>query len=183
VRCSRPETGIGRHRLVGTAPTAGVELISVAAVAENGVIGDADGELPWPSIPADRRQYRARVADYPVALGRRTFESMRDDLPGTVQVVLSRTEREFDVDSAHHATGVEEAVSIAESRGFDRLYVLGGGAIYELFQPHVDRMYLSRVPGSHEGVVTYPEFDEAEWDLVAEREEDGFTLEEWVRRE
>jgi dihydrofolate reductase len=29
-----------------------VELISVAAVADNGVIG-RDGELPWQSIPAD----------------------------------------------------------------------------------------------------------------------------------
>lgn len=164
-------------------PTIAVELISVAAVAANGVIGDAEGELPWPSIPADRRQYRARVADYPVALGRRTFESMRDDLPGTMQVVLSRTDQEFDVDTAHHAAGVEEAVAIAESAGFDRLYVLGGGAIYELFQPHIDRMYLSRVPGEYQGVVTYPAFDEREWDLVDESDEEGFTLEEWVRRE
>lgn len=158
-----------------------MELISVAAVAENGVIGD-DGELPWPSVPADRRQYRARVADAPVALGRRTFESMREALPGTVQVVLSRTEREFDVDTAHHASGVADAVAVAESLGLDRLYVLGGGAIYELFQPHLDRMYLSRVPGEYEGTVTYPDFDETEWDLVSESDEDGFTLEEWVRR-
>ncbi|MEF8852170.1 MAG: dihydrofolate reductase [Haloarculaceae archaeon] len=158
-----------------------MELISVAAVAENGVIGD-DGELPWPSVPADRRQYRARVADAPVALGRRTFESMREALPGTVQIVLSRTEREFDVDTAHHASGVADAVAVAESLGLDRLYVLGGGAIYELFQPHLDRMYLSRVPGEYEGTVTYPDFDETEWDLVSESDEDGFTLEEWVRR-
>lgn len=160
-----------------------MELISVAAVSENGVIGNADGELPWPSIPADRRQYRARVADSAVALGRRTFELMRDDLPGAVQVVLSRTEREFDVDTAHHAADVDEAVAIAESQGFDRLYVLGGGAIYELFQPHLDRMYLSRVPGAYERVVTYPEFDEEEWELAETSDEEGFTLEEWVRRE
>jgi dihydrofolate reductase len=160
-----------------------VELISVAAVAENGVIGDAEGELPWPSIPADRRQYRARVADSAVALGRRTFESMREDLPGTVQVVLSRTEQAFDAETAHHAASVDEAVAVAESLGFDHLYVLGGGAIYELFQPHVDRMYLSRVPGEYEGPVTYPEFDEGEWELVAETDEEGFTLEAWVRRD
>ena len=56
-----------------------MELVSVAAVAENGVIGN-DGELPWPSIPADKRQYRGRVAGSPVVLGRRTFKSMREDL-------------------------------------------------------------------------------------------------------
>jgi len=160
----------------------GVELISVAAVAENGVIGD-DGEIPWPSIQADRRQYRARVADHPVALGRRTFDSMRDDLPGSAQVVLSRSRDEFDPDTAHHAEDVAEAVDIAESLGADRLYVLGGGAIYELFQPHVDRMVLSRVHGEYEGDTYYPEFDGDEWDLAETTEYERFTLEEWVRRD
>ena len=53
-----------------------MELISVAAIAGNRVLGK-DGELPWPSIPADKRQYRERIADWPVVLGRRTFDSMR----------------------------------------------------------------------------------------------------------
>ena len=57
---------------------------------------------------------------------------------------------------------VEEAVDVAESLGVDRLYVLGGGAIYELFQPHLDRMFLSRVPGEYEGDTVYPDYDEAE---------------------
>lgn len=154
----------------------------MAAVADNGVVGE-DGEIPWPSIPADRRQYRARVADHPVALGRRTFESMRDDLPGAAQIVLSRTEREYDVDTAYHAGSVDEAVAVATSLDADRLYVLGGGAIYELFQPHLDRMVLSRVPGEYEGDTRYPAWDEREWELVETTDYEGFTLEEWARRD
>jgi len=160
----------------------GMELISVAAVAENGVIGD-DGELPWPNLPADRRQYRARVADSPVALGRRTFESMREDLPGSAQVVFSRTERDYDVDTAHHAESVEAAVGIADSLGSGRLYVLGGGAVYELFQPHLDRMFISRVPGEYEGDTVYPDYDEREWQLAETTDYEGFTLETWIRRD
>lgn len=162
-----------RHSSVG--------LVSVAAVAENLVIGD-DGEIPWESLPEDRRQYRARVADDPVILGRRTFDSMRSDLPGSAQIVLSRSEQTFDVESAHHARDVEEAIDRARSLGADTAYVLGGGAIYELFQPHLDRMVLSRVPGEYEGDTRYPEWDEAEWELVSETPYDGFTVEEWVRR-
>ncbi|WP_336023483.1 dihydrofolate reductase [Halobellus salinisoli] len=158
-----------------------MELVSVAAVAENGVIG-RDGDLPWESIPADKRQYRRRVADAPVVLGRRTFESMREDLPGSHQIVLSRTERAFDVDTAFHASSVDEAVAIAESLGADTVYVLGGAAIYELFQPHVDRMALSRIPGAYDGDVRYPEWEESEWRLALSEQWDGFTLEEWVRR-
>ena len=159
-----------------------MELVSVAAVAENGVIG-RDGELPWPSIPADKEQYRGRIAEDPVILGRKTFDSMRDDLPGSAQIVLSRTEQTFDVPTAHYAADVDEAVTVAESLGADVAYVIGGQGIYELFQPSVDRMVLSRVHGEYEGDRFYPEWDEADWNLVDETEYDRFTLEEWVRVE
>jgi dihydrofolate reductase len=158
-----------------------MELVAVAALAENRVIG-RNGELPWESIPADKRQYRERVADAPVILGRRTFESMLENLPGSHQIVLSRTERDYPVETASHASDVEAAIAVAESLTDEEVYVLGGAKIYELFQPHVDRMVLSRVPGEYEGDVWYPEWDEAEWLLTSASEEAGFTLEQWVRQ-
>jgi dihydrofolate reductase len=157
-----------------------MELITVAAVAENGVIG-RDGELPWPSIPADKRQYRDRIADSPVILGRRTFDSMRDDLPGTAQVVLSRSTTEYEVGSAHHAEGVDDAVATVESLWGDRAYVIGGAAIYDLFQPAVDRMVLSRIPGEYEGDTYFPDWDPDEWTVVDRTEYEAFTLEALVR--
>lgn len=157
-----------------------VELVSVAAIADNRVIG-RDGEIPWESLPADKRQYRGRVADHPVILGRRTFDSMRADLPGKAQIVLSRTERTFDVETAHWAADVEDAVRIVANLGADIAYVLGGAGIYHLFQPHLDRMILSRVPGEYEGDSVYPEWDPDEWRLVSRTPFEGFTLEEWDR--
>ena len=157
-----------------------MELISVAALADTHVIGD-EGELPWPSIPTDKRQYRERIADEPVIFGRVTFDSMREDLPGSHQVVLSRSNQTFDIETAHHADSVDEAIAIADELGATRAYVIGGGAVYRLFQPHADRMVLSRVHGEYEGDTYYPEWDTAEWELAAEQEYDRFTLEEWVR--
>jgi dihydrofolate reductase len=159
-----------------------MELITVAAVADNGVIGK-NGELPWPSIPADKKQYRERIADWPVILGRRTFESMLDELPGSAQVVLSRSQTDFDVDSAHHAAGIDDAISTVESLGSDRGYVIGGAGIYELFQPEVDRMVLSWIPGEYEGDAYFPEWDRSEWALLDREKHDKFTLEEWARIE
>ena len=157
-----------------------MELVSVAAIADNRVIGD-DGDLPWPSIPADKRQYRERIADDPVLLGRVTFESMRDDLPGTAQIVLSRSEQAFDAPTAHHAGGVDEAIAVAGSLAAGTAYVIGGAVIYDLFQPHLDRMVLSRVPGEYEGDARYPEWDGPAWTLADTTEHDRFRLEEWVR--
>lgn len=157
-----------------------MDLVSVAALAENCVIGD-DDELPWPSIPADKQQYRELIADDPVILGRVTYESMLENLPGAAQIVLSRSERHFDVPTAHHASGVDDAVAIAEELGADTAYVIGGAVIYDLFQPHVDRMVLSRVRGEYDGDAYYPEWDDEEWTLESTTEYDRFRLEEWVR--
>ena len=157
-----------------------MELVTVAAVAANGVIG-RNGELPWPSIPADRRQYRTRVAEWPVILGRRTFESMREELPGAAQIVLSRSDPRYDIESVHPASGVDEAVDVAESLDADRAYVLGGGAIYALFRPVVDRMVLSRLPEAYDGDAYFPEWDRENWALVERTPHEEFALEEWAR--
>lgn len=158
-----------------------MELVSVAAIADNLVIGK-DGELPWDSLPEDKRQYRARIAADPVILGRRTFESMLDDLPGRAQIVLSRTEREYDIETAYHAGSVEEAVDIAASLGAETAYVIGGADVYALFQPHLDRMVLSRVPDEYDGDAYYPEWNPDDWEFVDETSFAGFTVEEWERR-
>jgi dihydrofolate reductase len=158
-----------------------VELVSVAALSANRVVG-LDGGIPWPSLPEDRAQYRALVAADPVILGRRTFDSMRDDLPGSEQMVVSRSLTTVDVPTARVVSGVDEAVAALDETDTSVGYVLGGGAIYRLFQPHVDRMTLSHVPGEYEGDAVYPAWDEAEWTVVREAPHDGFTLREWVRQ-
>lgn len=186
-----------------------MQLVSVAALAENRVIGN-DGGVPWPDLPADVRQYRARVADAPVILGRRTFDSMRGDLPGSRQIVVSRSVDAVDEPTAVVADGVDAAIALAselvaepaatgatggvagetspaDSGALDGtvepvVYVLGGGAVYELFQPHVDRMVLSHVDGVYEGDTRFPAWDEAEWTVADETLYEGFTVREWVRR-
>lgn len=158
-----------------------VELVSVAALAENRVIG-RDGSLPWPSLPEDRAQYRALVADDPVVLGRRTFDAMRSDLPGSAQVVLSRSVESTDVPTARVVDSAAAAVETLAAMDATVAYVLGGGTVYHLFQPHLDRMVLSHVPGEYEGDATYPEWEEDAWTVVREEPHHGFTLREWVRR-
>lgn len=156
------------------------ELVSVAAVAENGVVGDGGG-LPWPSVPADRQQYRTCVAAAPVILGRRTFESMSGDLPGSTRIVLSRTPREASLDTVQYVTGVDEAVHALDTLEAERAYVLGGAAIYAAFQPIVTRMRLSRIPGTYDGDAFFPDWDRDAWALDERIDYDDFTLERWRR--
>ena len=153
-----------------------MDITAVAAVSENGVIGDGP-DLPW-HMPHESRRYRERVAGHTVVLGRRTFE-MFNDSPGIHQIVLSRNERSFDASSATHADSVEAAIDIASEQDADVLYVLGGAAIYEAFLPHCDRLLLSRIEGEYEGDAFFPEFDRSMWTLVDETHHEGYTLEAW----
>ena len=158
-----------------------MELVAVAAVADNLVIGD-EGDLPWDSLPEDKRRYRERVAGDPVILGRRTFELMVDDLPGRAQIVLSRSEHDYDAETAYPASGVEDAIAVAESLDADVAFVLGGAGVFEAFLPRLDRMVLTRVPGEYEGDAYFPEWRDDEWELEREEPFEDFTIQEWRRR-
>ena len=162
-----------------------MELVAVAAVAENGVIGRGRS-VPW-DLPEDRRLYRERVADAPVVVGRRTFESMRSvgEPPGRRQVVLSRSRSSYPDPGVQVVDGVDaalEAVTDADADGPDPVYVLGGEAVYEAFQPRLDRMVLSRVHRSPDGEFHYPDVDRSAWTLDRREPHEGFTVEFWTRR-
>jgi len=155
-----------------------MDVIAVAAVSENGIIGDGD-TLPW-SLPAEVERYRERVAGHTVVIGRKTFE-MYDDPPGAHRIVLSRSERSDDDPSVTYAGSVKAALDAARERGVETLYVLGGSGVYEAFLPHCDRILLSRVHGTFEGDARFPDIERSEWKLVEETAFEGYTLEEWVR--
>jgi len=154
------------------------EVVAVAAVAENGIIGDGP-TLPW-DLPHEVRRYRERVADATVAIGRRTYE-MFEKPPGAYRIVLSRSDHEATDPTVTFVTGVEDAIATARERGAETLYVLGGAAVYEAFLPRCDRLLVSRVDGSYAGDATFPAIDESVWALVAETSYEGYTLEEYHR--
>jgi dihydrofolate reductase len=150
-----------------------IELVLVAAVAENGVIGD-DGGMPW-HYPADLAHFKETTMGHPVILGRRTFESIAAQLdgplPGRTNVVLSRSDPEVP-EGVVVVESVEAAVEAAVDAGAGTAYVAGGATVYEQFLPLADRLVLTEVPGEPEGDTRFPEWDAEEW-VEVERVEDG----------
>ncbi|WP_313695363.1 dihydrofolate reductase [Halorarum halobium] len=141
-----------------------MELVIIAAVADNGVIG-ADGDIPW-HHPEDLRHFKETTIGSPVIMGRRTYESIARDLggplPGRTNVVLSRSNPDLP-DDVLVAESPDEAVEAAEATGADVAYVAGGGAVYEAFLDRADRMVLTELDEAHEGDTTFPAWDETRW--------------------
>src|SRR5215831_13865854 len=81
-----------------------IELVLVAAVAENGVIGQG-GRLPW-RLKSDLQHFRRITIGRPVVMGRKTFTSLGKPLAGRTNIVISR-------DRAFAAPGVLVAANLA----------------------------------------------------------------------
>ncbi|HEV2816643.1 MAG TPA: dihydrofolate reductase [Allosphingosinicella sp.] len=129
----------------------------VVARADNGVIG-ANGTLPW-RLPRDLRHFKAITSGAPMIMGRKTFESLPNILPGRRHIVLTR-------DPAWRREGVEIAHSVADALalvGGDRVSIIGGAEIYRLFLPIADTIHLTEVHLEPAGDTFFPEPDPAIW--------------------
>lgn len=111
----------------------------VVARAQNGVIG-RDGKLPW-HISADLKRFKALTMGSAMVMGRKTFESLPGLLPGRRHIVLTR-DPNWSSPGAEVAHDVDEALRLA---GRDRISVIGGADIFELFLPRGDCVELTEV--------------------------------------
>jgi dihydrofolate reductase len=135
----------------------------VVAVARNGVIG-REGGLPW-HISSDLKRFKEITMGKPVIMGRKTWDSLpRKPLPGRRNIVITR-QPGFPAEGAEVVATPEEALSLCA--GAPEVAVIGGGEVYRLFWPIVDRLYLTEVDLEVEGDTHFPDLDPAEWREVA----------------
>ena len=135
-----------------------MQLVLIAAMAKNRVIGK-EGKMPW-HLPADFAYFKRMTANYPMIMGRKTFESLPGVLPGRRHLVVTRQtnwvqsgcETFSSIDSALAAVANEPVVM-----------VIGGMQIYEQTLPIADRVLLTEIDYPFDGDRYFPELPESEW--------------------
>ena len=138
-------------------------IAMIVAVGEgNRVIGFQDGRMPWDRIPEDMAHFRKKTKDYPVIMGRKTFETIPEKfrpLPGRKNIIVTRN-KDYEVpDGAVIVHSLEDAFTEAEKENPKKVFVIGGGEIYKIALPHTKQIYVSWVEGDHNGDVFFPEFE------------------------
>ena len=128
----------------------------VVARAINGVIG-RDNQLPW-HIPGDLKRFKSLTMGSVMVMGRRTFDSLPGLLPGRRHIVLTR-DSEWRGDGAEVAHDAAAALALA---GDMPVSVIGGAAVFALFEPLADRIELTEVLAEVEGDVTMPDLRSSE---------------------
>ena len=142
------------------------ELVLIAAVARNGIIG-ADNDMPW-RLSSDLKHFKRLTLGKPVIMGRKTFLSFGGrPLPGRPHVVISR-------DPGYAPQGVEtatsfahaldRAVALAVELSVDEVFCIGGGQIYEMAINKADRLEITEVDAEPAGDTRFPDIDREVWD-------------------
>lgn len=140
------------------------QIVLVAAVAENGVIG-ADGAIPW-RLKSDMQRLKAITLNKPVVMGRKTFESLRRPLPGRTNIVVTR-DMNYRAAGAVVTNSFEQARAVALGdalrRNAPEIAIIGGAEIYAQWMDAADRLEITEVHARPEGDTRFPAVDPAQW--------------------
>ncbi|UOE77940.1 dihydrofolate reductase [Parageobacillus thermoglucosidasius] len=135
----------------------------IFAMDQNRVIGK-DNRLPW-HLPADLAYFKKVTMGHAVIMGRKTFQSLGRSLPGRENVIVTR-DRSFQVEGCTVLHSLEEVCQFAVKRG-DEVFIIGGAELFQATLPVADRLYITKIEASFPGDTFYPDFDEAQWQLVS----------------
>lgn len=142
------------------------ELVLIAAVARNGVIG-RDGVLPW-HLAADMQHFRELTRECPVVMGRRTWDSLSPrykPLPGRSNIVVSRRAG-WAAEGVQSAPSLQAALRLARLRlgAAKRVFVIGGTQLYREALPLADVLELTEVQADVAGDAHFPFWDRGKFD-------------------
>ncbi len=148
-----------------------MDIILVAAIAENGVIGRGNA-LPW-RLKSDMAHFRAVTMGKPVVMGRKTYLSIGKPLKGRTTIVVSR-DPSFTVPGAVVAPSLDAAMTAARGdalrRNADAIVIAGGGEIYAQIMERATRLAITQVHMRAEGDARFPLIDRGLWLEIARSE-------------
>jgi len=103
-------------------------------------------------VPGDLPRFKAITMGHPVIMGRKTHDSIGRDLPGRTNIVVSH---------GGEINTIEKALARAKTApGSDEIFVIGGGEIYKLAMPYIERLYLTVVDDEAEADTFFPDYSE-----------------------
>jgi dihydrofolate reductase len=149
------------------------EIVGIAAVARNGVIGSGN-DIPW-RIAEDWQRFKRLTMGQVLIMGRKTYDSIGRPLPGRTTFVITR-DRMWRGDGVRVVPALDEAFQQAALLGPATIFVAGGGEIYRASWDRLTRLEITEVDQTPPGEVTFPGIDLADWSEISREDHDGFSF-------
>ncbi|WP_066256914.1 dihydrofolate reductase [Neobacillus drentensis] len=135
----------------------------IVAMDENRVIGK-DNQLPW-RLPEDLKFFKRVTIGHPIAMGRKTHESIGRVLPGRENIVITR-QKEYRSEDCTVIYSVEDFVQYSKKQS-DEIFIIGGAEIFNETFDYADRLYITLIHEEFTGDTYFPKFDVSKWKLVS----------------
>jgi len=133
------------------------DLTIIVAASMNNVIG-INNELPW-RIKEDLQRFKSLTMGHPIIMGRKTYESIGNPLPGRENIVLTS-------DSSYNSEGITVYSSFDDIQkaihGQDA-FVIGGSQVYRLAIDVANKIELTLVHKVIPGDSFFPKIDREIW--------------------
>ena len=157
--------------------------ILIAAVAKNNVIGKSSGEMPWHSKD-EFRHFKQTTLGFPVIMGRKTFESLGKPLKGRLNIVLtknSKLKKKFEEIIIFDT--IKSAFKFCMTDKFEKVFVIGGGQIFEKTIADADEMIISHMDFNAQGDVYFPKINLKKWEISSREERIRFEIVTYKKRD
>ena len=155
------------------------EIVAIAAVARNGVIG-AGPAIPW-RIPGEQQRFKRLTLGHPLVMGRLTYASIGRPLPGRTTLVVSR-DPAFALPGVEVLPDVDSALDRALELDHEQVFVAGGGQVYRAAWARLDALEITEVDQAPTGDVFFPDIDPGVWREVSREPHPGLAFVHHVRR-
>lgn len=144
-------------------------ICAIVAIGDNFEIG-YDGDLIW-HIKEDLKRFKSLTMGHPVIMGRKTRDSLPKALPGRTNIAITRNP-DYSAPDTLIAHSLTEAIEIAKkSEGSEKIFIIGGGQIYEEVFPILDSLEITHVHDTPKETDTYfPEISDDDWSLTDKSE-------------
>ena len=135
-------------------------VILIVAMTRYRVIG-MNNKLPW-HLQEDLQRFKRFTMGYPIIMGRRTYQSIGQVLPGRDNLVISR-DRKLSIPGATVVNSLQSAIRLCKQ--FKKVFVIGGQQIYQDALPLADRIEMTILKKDFAGDAYFPQIEESDWDI------------------
>jgi dihydrofolate reductase len=154
----------------------------IVAIAQNGVIGKATGEMSW-HVKEEFQHFKNTTFGFPIIMGRKTFETLGKPLKGRKNIVVSKNKSyKTTFEEVVIKTSIEEAIEYCKTLNPEKIFVIGGGEIYRQAILFVDEMIITFMKFEAEGDVKFPQIDNNYWNIEKIEDHELFEIFRYLRK-
>ena len=138
--------------------------------------------MPW-HIKEEFQHFKNTTLGFPIIMGRKTFYSLGKPLKGRLNIVITKDKAlRFEFDDVKKFYSLNEAIEYCRTLKTEKIFIIGGGNVYEQAIKIADEMILSFLIFEAEGDIYFPQINEKSWEIKSREKRDQFEIVYYARK-